>query len=212
MTWEQIANFAQSAISIFALVNPLGNLPTFVGMTEDATAQERRKLFHVASFVALVVICSMALIGQVLLRHVFHIRMHEFAFAGGLLLVVVGIRRIVASERPARVALPQADDERRATQLNLAVSPIAIPFLVGPGSIVNVMVVADQNGRVFALLACMVAFLAVALILHYSGVVYRIMGRTGSLAVGRVMQIFIVAVGVKLCFRALVECFPVLAE
>jgi len=94
----------------------------------------------------------------------------------------------------------------------LAVTPIASPLLVGPGSIVNVMLIDNQQGRLFALGACVVAFVGVILILNYAHVLYRLMGRIGALAVGRMMQIFIVAIGIKFCFGALAKVFPVLVK
>ncbi len=87
----------------------------------------------------------------------------------------------------------------------MAVSPIALPLLVGPGSIANVMLITQHFGRLYAVLACLGGFAGVFLVLHFSGRLYRLMGRVGTLAVGRVMQIFIVAFGVKFCFRSLVS-------
>ena len=56
-----------------------------------------------------------------------------------------------------------------------------MPLLVGPGSIVNVMLISQHNGRIFAVLACLAAFVFVILILNYSHLLYRVMGRVGSL-------------------------------
>ncbi len=91
-----IHQFTEAAISIFALVNPIGNLPVFASLTEDVPVAERRAVFRLAASTALGVIVAMALAGQVLVELVFHLTLDEFAFAGGLVLVVVGIRRIVS--------------------------------------------------------------------------------------------------------------------
>ena len=203
--------FGEAALSIFAIVNPIGGLPTLIALTEDTSASERRHVFRLAGLAALVMICSMALFGRILLQYVFQIEMPQFAFAGGLLLVIIGIRGVVLSpDRPGSTIADE--DERRLAQVRLAVSPIASPLLVGPGSIVNVMLVDSAHGRVFALGACIVAFAGVILILNYAHVLYRLMGRIGSLAVGRMMQIFIIAIGIKFCFTALATVFPSLAK
>ncbi len=210
-TIELLRSFGEAALSIFAIVNPIGGLPTFISLTEDTTAQERRRMFRLAGLTALAMICVMALFGRFLLEFVFQIEMPQFAFAGGLLLVVIGIHGVMVSP-DNRKHLPVDEDERRMDQVRLAVSPIASPLLVGPGSIVNVMLIDNQHGRIFALGACVVAFVGVMLILNYAHILYRLMGRIGALAVGRMMQIFIVAIGIKFCFVALAKVFPVLMK
>jgi multiple antibiotic resistance protein len=89
-------------------------------------------------------------------------------------------------------------------------SPIASPLLVGPGTIVTVMLLVQQHGTVYGIGACLTAFALVMLILHYADVLYKIMGQVVALAVGRIMQIFIVAIGVNFLFRAIRQAFPAL--
>jgi multiple antibiotic resistance protein len=211
MDIELLRSFGEAALSIFAIVNPIGGLPTFIALTEDATAQERRRVFRLAGLTSLVMICVMALFGRFLLHDVFQIDIHQFAFAGGLLLVVIGIRGVLVTPEH-RKNLAVDENERHMAQVRLAVTPIASPLLVGPGSIVNVMLIDNQYGRLFALGACVAAFVGVILILNYAHVLYRLMGRIGALAVGRMMQIFIVAIGIKFCFGALAKVFPALVK
>jgi len=210
-TTEEIRIFSEAVISVFAIVNPIGNLPVFVGLTEDAPPSDRRRVFRLAGLTALVIICAMALIGQGLMHDVFHLSLEEFAFGGGLLLVVIGIYHILQGSEP-RGAMPADEEERHLQQIRLAISPIASPLLVGPGAIVTVMLLANQHGRLFAVGACLAAFVFVILILNYAHLIYRLMGRVVSIAIGRVMQIFIVAIGVKFCFEAISKVFPALLK
>ena len=204
---DQWRVFGEAVISIFAIVNPIGGLPLFVALTEDTPAPDRRRLLRLAGVTALAIIGAMAVAGQFLMDDVFQVGMEEFAFGGGLLLVVIGIQRILKD--PSAREAPLADAKaRRLLEVRMAVSPIATPLLVGPGSIVNVMLVVSRHGRLFALAACLVAFVFVILILNYAHVVYRLMGRVVAMAIGRVMEIFIVAIGVKFCFEAVLKVFP----
>ncbi len=207
-TVEHIQVFGEAAVSIFAIVNPIGGLPVFVSLMEDTPLHEQRRLFRLAGLTALVIIGVMALAGQFLMHTVFQVGMEEFAFGGGLLLVVIGIRSLLEGPESRQAALNDAD--RRQMQTRLAISPIASPLLVGPGAIVNVMLIVNQHGRLFALGACLAAFVFVILVLNYAHLIYRVMGRLGSLAIGRVMEIFIVAIGVKFCFEAIAKVFPAL--
>ena len=209
MDYEAFRAFGEAVLSIFAVVNPIGGLPMFIALTEDTTAPERRKVFRLAGVTALVMISLMALFGRFLLQFVFQIDINQFAFAGGLLLVVIGIHGVVFSPNQQKQVVTD-DAQRHLAQIRLAVSPIASPLLVGPGSIVNAMLIDNQHGQLFALAACVTAFVGVILILNYAHILYAVMGRVGALALGRMMQIFIVAIGVKFCFSALVKVFPAL--
>lgn len=220
MTWESVRLFAEAAISIFAIVNPVGNLPVFAGLTEDIPVQDRRRVLRLAGVVALCILVAMAVAGSVLLDKVFHIRIQDFMFAGGALLLVVGIRNVLG-EVGRRKNKTDAAPVDRAAEINLAVSPLATPLLVGPGSIVTIMLIVKDNstpplgwlhGTLFGVGAALVAFVFVIAVLNWAHKLLRLIGPIGTAAVGRIMQIFIVAIGVRFIFRALGEMFPQLAR
>jgi multiple antibiotic resistance protein len=204
-TWDAYRMFLEAVISIFAIVNPVGNLPIFLGLTEDLTSQQRQRLFDLAGLAALATTCVFAILGKFLLEGVFHIAVSEFMFGGGLILIVVGIRGItgMGGQRHGAIAkIPESE------QIRIAISPIASPLLVGPGTIVTVMLLVQQHGVFYGIGACLTAFALVMLILHYADFLYKIMGQVVALAVGRIMQIFIVAIGVNFLFRAIKQAFP----
>ena len=211
MSLFDISGFAQAVVSIFVIVNPLGNLPLFAGLAEEVPDHEKRRVFHLAGLVAFCIISAFAVVGKYVMRDVFHITIAEFTFGGGLLLVVIGIYNIMAqSRRPAHAV----DDQDPATvserEITLAVSPIAFPLLVGPGSIVTVMLIVDRHGSLYGVATSAVAFIFVMVVLHWSDILLKLMGRVGAVAIGRVLQIFIVAMGVHFIFAALMQAFPVL--
>lgn len=211
MDSEFLRAFGEASLSIFAIVNPIIGLPSFISLTEDITPQERRRVFRLAGVVALLMICAMTLFGRFLLSAVFQIEISQFAFAGGLLLITIGLRGVLVGPEQRSGNVPEETD-RRMAHVSLAVTPLATPLLVGPGSIVNAMLIDSQHGHLFALGACVAAFSVVILFLNYTHLLYRFMGRVGVLVIGRMMQIFIVAIGVKFCFNAIVELFPGLLE
>lgn len=208
---ENAKVFLESAISIFAIVNPVGNLPIFVGLTEDASPNERRRVLRLASLIAFLIICGMAVAGGFLINNVFHITFDEFRFGGGLILVALGIRHILSQPRQPSSALGSLSSKdaqaRESDQIRLAVTPIASPLLVGPGSIVTVMLLVNKFGTAHALAAALASFLAVAIILNYAHLFYRLLGKVGALAIGRVMNIFIVAIGAHFIFVSIREAF-----
>lgn len=204
MDWNHLRTFLEAVISIFAIVNPIGNLPIFIGLTDGLEPPQRRKLLRLAGGAALIIVCVMAMMGRYLLRYVFHIEVTEFMFGGGLILIVVGIRHIVQASRYQTRCPANGEQE----QIHLAISPISFPLLVGPGSIVTVMLIAGQHGVVYSVAACLTAFVFVAMVLNGAELLHRIMGNLVALAIGRIMQIFVVAIGVSFLFRAIKQAFP----
>jgi multiple antibiotic resistance protein len=208
---EQLRVFGEAAVSIFAIVNPFVGLPIFVSMTEDFPAREQRRVLRLAGLVALAIICVMALAGQFLMQTVFRVSIEEFAFGGGLLLVVIGVHGILQASDGHRGVAADAK-AREQMQVRLAVTPMASPMLVGPGSIVTAILIANAHGRVLAVGACLAAFVFVILVLNYAHLLYQLMGRVVALALGRVMWIFMVAIGTKFCFQAVAKVFPGLVQ
>jgi len=104
----------------------------------------------------------------------------------------------------------EAASQRKLRLHSLAVSPIAIPLLAGPGTIVTVILFQGQYGHVFALSVCLLVFGVTFLVLNFAGGIRRLFGPVGMLAVSRVMQIFIIAIGVSFMFDGLRKSFPAL--
>jgi multiple antibiotic resistance protein len=216
-TWETIRTFLEAVIGIFAIVNPIGNLPIFMSLTADVPERDRRRMLRLAGVVGLIVVTVLAVCGKFILENVFHISMDEFTFGGGLLLVVIGVRNILSSrieQPPAAAGPPRSDQETWSRRMSVAVSPIAIPLLVGPGAIATAMVLFNRYtaahqyyGGLYAILAILVSFGLVILVLNYCQVIFRLIGNLGTLAIGRIMQIFIVAIGAHFVFESIKAIF-----
>jgi multiple antibiotic resistance protein len=204
-----LVSFFQAVLSLFAIVDPVGGLPVFLGLTHGATDKERRRVFTIAVITSFLVILAFALTGSYIMKNVFHISLYEFTFAGGLLLVVVGIHEMLKTQSSQAVNIENHPEEERNHHLHaLAISPIACPLLAGPGTIVTVMIIQRQFGLVFAVGTCVVVFGATMLILAFSVAISRLIRPVGMLAVARIMQIFIIAIGVHFMFMGLEEAFP----
>ncbi|HPK54578.1 MAG TPA: MarC family protein, partial [Smithellaceae bacterium] len=185
----------------------------FAGLAEEVPDNEKRRVFHLAGVVAFCILSAFAVVGKYVMRDIFHISIAEFTFGGGLLLVVIGVYNIMARSRRPAPAIDTNDPAAVSEQeITLAVSPIAFPLLVGPGSIVTVMLIVDRHGSIYGVAASAIAFIFVMAVLHWSDKLLRLMGKVGAVAIGRVLQIFIVAMGVHFIFVALAQAFPLLVR
>ena len=209
MALSNMLIFFQAVLSLFAIVDPVGGIPVFIALTQGISDAERRRLFRFAVITAFLVVVAFALVGSFVMQYVFHIGISEFTFAGGLLLVVVGIREMLLTAKGEESSAGKGDEKQRKQHFQaVAVSPIACPLLAGPGTIITVILFQGQYGQLFAISVCVVVFGLVLLILNFAGFLSRLMGRVGMLAVSRILQIFIIAIGVHFMFMGLSEAFP----
>jgi len=211
--WHGMNQFIQDIVGLFAILNPIGSLPIFLGLTPEASVAQRRRMFRLATITGASIVACMAIGGQFILDNFFQVSTDELRFGGGVLLITIGalgiIRPDTAKPRPdpAQPADGSEGDLLHDAHTRLAISPLASPLLVGPGSIVMVMLIAQQSGALYALLTAGICFSAIAVILHWAHLGYKLMGEIGTMAVGRVMHIFLVAIGVHFLFSSIKAVF-----
>ena len=117
-----ISDLAKATISLFIIVDPFGNIPIFVGLTEN-DKRHQKKVYNTAVLVGLVLLLVFAFTGTEILS-IFGISMESFEIAGGILLLIISIKILISGTRE-QVESPES----------IGAVPIAMPLLVGPGAI-----------------------------------------------------------------------------
>jgi multiple antibiotic resistance protein len=155
--------------SLFVIVDPLSTVPVFLAMTPHDTPAERVQMARLACCVMAGVLIGFSLIGKWLF-HVLGITLPAFQIAGSIVLLLVALDMLQA--RRSRVQ--QTPDETVAgmEKEDIAVTPLAVPLLAGPGAISTVMLLhntADDMSEQVALIACIAAVCLVTyFLLHFS--------------------------------------------
>ena len=134
--------FAKIFITLAALINPFGAIPAFIGLTQGQSSLERRRTARTAALATVLVITVTALAGQYLLAG-FGITVPSLQVGGGVLLFIVAISMFNAQPAPSRTTPEEADEA--AERANIAVVPLTIPLLTGPGTVSTVIIYADQG-------------------------------------------------------------------
>src|SRR5947209_11253311 len=134
----------KATVALFVIVDPLGPVPIFAGLTKSMNLDEKRKVFRTAAVVGAILLAAFALIGQEVLL-LFGISLPSFQIAGGLVLLLLSIEIIFRGERSDKLALASADE--------ISVFPIAFPLLVGPGAITSIIISSQSQGLDIALTA-----------------------------------------------------------
>ena len=182
-----VLSLAKAIIVLFIIVDPLGNVPIFIGLTEDVAENQKRKVFNTAAFVAVVLLLVFAFTGQEIFN-IFGISIYSFEIAGGILLLIISIRLILS---------PREEHDKDESPEQLGAVPIAMPLLVGPGAITTTILSIQQYSYVVTVLSVLVVMLLTWAIMRSIGGIYKVLGKTGSLVITRVMSLLIAAIAVQ---------------
>ncbi len=185
MIEDFVVDVLKVSLALFIIVDPLGNVPIFIGLTEGMSLEQRRKAFQTATIVSLILLLVFALLGQQILE-VFRISPQSFMIAGGLLLLVIAVKLLIFGGWEEKKTLPES----------VGAVPIATPLLVGPGAITTTIVMLQSSGLLVTLVSVLVIFFTIWLVLHFIERINRFLGTTGATVIARIMAIFIAAIGV----------------
>ncbi len=185
--------------SIFAVVDPIGAVPFFAALTQGYTPEDKRAVIQKSCLVALVALLVFGLLGQWIFL-AFSITVPAFQIAGGILLFSVGFE-MLHGERPRTKATEKERVEALERQA-VGVVPLGIPLLAGPGAISTVMVLMSHAtstplDKTFVFAGILVAILSSFGALTYADRIFSRVGRTGTLALSRILGLLLAAVGVQ---------------
>ena len=179
-------NLAKAVLVLFIVVDPFGNIPIFIGLTEKMAKGEKKKVFNTAIIVGIILLLVFALTGQEIFE-LFGISIYSFEVAGGILLLIIAIRILVSGTMKETNESPES----------LGAVPIAMPLLVGPGAITTTILSIQTYDVYVTALSVLIVMVIVWVILRFMERAYRILGKTGSLVIARVMALLIAAIAVQ---------------
>jgi multiple antibiotic resistance protein len=191
------SDFINDFITIWVIIDPIAALPVFIGLTTGFDAATRRQVAAVTTAVSLVVLFFFICLGQIILTAL-GVSLHSFEIAGGLILFVFAMEMVLSRSKKER------DGEvSREGPLQLAVYPLAIPNLAGPGAMLTVILRTDNTRFSFIEQAHTTAAVALVLALAFcllllAGPITRVIGTGGANVIKRIMGMIIAAYAVNL--------------
>jgi multiple antibiotic resistance protein len=213
MTREVLSLCIVSLSAMFFVVDPLAAIPFFLAMTRDDDAAKRRETALRAAVTAGTVLAVFALAGELIFR-LLGISMGAFRVAGGVVLLLLALDMI--RTQPSRTRITEGEVEAGAGKEDIAIVPLAMPLLAGPGSIATAIVLmASTRGgpwwhKLPVLGAILVTAAASYLILAGAARTERVLGRTGLSILERAAGLLLVAVAVQFMLDGLAEAMPAL--
>lgn len=210
MTSEDLRFALVAFTAIFFVVDPFLAVPLFLAVTANDDAEKRRQMALRAAVAAGVTLSVFAVAGGVLFR-IFGISLGAFKIAGGLMLFLMAIDMMQA--HPSRTRTTDEEQAEGQEKEDVAIVPMAIPFLSGPGAIATVMVLmsraqgsATRIAAVFASIA--LTSLAAWLLLRSATRVQRHLSRTALNVLTRVFGLLLAAIAVEFVIGGLRDFWP----
>jgi multiple antibiotic resistance protein len=191
--------FASAFITVLLLLEPFSNVPTFLSLTEGRTRKERDRIALVGVSVAAIILAAFGAFGEALLAYL-KITIEDLQVAGGVVLLVVALQMIRGTEGAVETEGG-----------NVAVVPLGVPFLAGPGTIVALLVLLDEykgaSARFEIAAAVAAALLVIFVLLRFASVIGSHIRPTFSRAITRVVGLLIMAIAVHFIASAIGEWY-----
>ena len=179
-----------AALLLFLILDPLGNIPVFLGLLKPLPDHRRRIVLARELLIALAVLFVFLWGGEYLLE-LMHLRQESVSIAGGIVLFLIGLKMIFPSGEGMFGEVPDGEP---------FIVPMAIPLVAGPSGMAAVMLLAAQEpGRMGDWsLALVLAWLATAVLLFSATYLYKVLGMRVLMAVERLMGMLLVALSVQM--------------
>ena len=211
MPLDNLQHYLYILFTLFVIVDPLAAIPLFIHYSEGQSKEERKKIARVcAAAVGTVLIVSIFL-GDPLLRF-FGISLASFRVGAGICILLMAIAMLNARLGGARAT---SEEKLEAEEKDsVAVVPLAIPILAGPGAISTMIVYAHSLEHwwelgILTIIALLIAA-SVAAALYLAEPIARRVGNTGINIATRILGLILIAVAVEFMATGLRELFPVL--
>lgn len=179
-----------AALLLFLILDPLGNIPVFLGILRHLPPQRQRAVLVRELLIALFVLMAFLWVGKYALE-VMHLRQESVSIAGGIVLFLIGIRMIFPPPEGLMGELPDGEP---------FIVPLAVPLVAGPSGMAAVMLMGSREPERLGewSLALLIAWGATAAILLCAPYLYRLLGARALSAVERLMGMLLVAISVQM--------------
>jgi multiple antibiotic resistance protein len=201
---------ATDAVTFFVVVNPVGLVPLFISATRQESSRERRSTALRGVLIAAVILIAFIVVGQLLLKAL-GVTLPSFRIAGGLVLLVISMKMILEEEPPGSGAEGGAGPSAGPPP-DVAVFPLAMPFIAGPGTIMAAVLLTDgakfsvlEQAVTTAVLLAVLAFTYGMLLL--ADPIHGVLKTAGANVLSRVMGLVLAGLSVEVILAGIRAAF-----
>ena len=193
-------------MGFFAMLNPVGNVPVFLGMVQDFDKKTRDKVALRATVTAFTIIAIFCIFGHIIFR-VFGITVPAFQIAGGIIVFIIGFQMLNAKGNPIHAQSAEEKEQMMQIAHDMAITPLGIPLLAGPGTISTAMNFVGAEKSVANVVLVVVIFGIMCLITYLLFVSSRVISaklNPGMLkVVSRIMGLILAVIAVQMMINGI---------
>jgi len=193
-------------MGFFAMLNPIGNIPVFIGMVQDFDKKTQNRVAFRATLTAFSIITIFCVFGHIIFR-VFGITVPAFQIAGGIIVFIIGFQMLNAKENPIHAQSADEKEQMMKIAHDMAITPLGIPLLAGPGTISTAMNFVGAEKSIMNVVLVIVIFGIMCLITYFLFVSSRIIAikiNPGMLkVVSRIMGLILAVIAVQMMINGI---------
>ncbi|MFL3005970.1 MAG: MarC family protein [Candidatus Neomarinimicrobiota bacterium] len=205
---HEIQFFIFCLTTLFTLINPIGISPILIIMTERFPQKEKINIAKKGSLTAFITLILFSLLGSVIFNF-FGITIEAFQIMGGILFFRNGLRML--DSKIGRSRTTPAEQEESEESDDIAVSPIGIPLIAGPGAITAAMLLSSQTPQIYSYFTLIFSIFFVLslvyLILRNGNVILKLLGTTGVRVIQRLMGLILMVIAVQFVINGVISIY-----
>jgi multiple antibiotic resistance protein len=213
MFMDDYSYLVKITIALFAIVNPIGSLPIFISATDGWQKNDRARTARTVALAVFTVLSLSAFIGDGILDF-FGISIPSFQVGGGILILLISISMMHGKQGGTRQTPEEA--QSLAEREVIAIVPLSIPLLAGPGAISHMILSAQQHPSFIGHLTLVIPVIVIAgviwLVLQLADAITLRLGTIGINIITRLMGLILAAMSVEFIAHGLIGLFPQLAS
>lgn len=206
LTTTELLTFS---ISLFAILNPIGNAAIYIGMVADRTPQQQHKTAFQCGIAITIILLVSVWVGWPILKF-FGITIGSFELAGGFIVLLIALSMIKGQPHTHNLDEPASIEANKAKD-SIGVVPLAIPIIAGPGSISVIISFGSKHHGLADLIAqsivCLIAAALLWVVLFFAPKIGHILGENGMKIASRVMGLILAAIAMQMMANGIKALF-----
>jgi multiple antibiotic resistance protein len=192
--------------ALFSVLNPIGTVPIFVGLTMDDSAKERSRISLWTAINVFIILIISFFLGEYVLSF-FGISIEALRIAGGIVIATSGFSLLTGNFNKKRGVNKKVESDAQKRN-DIALTPLAIPMLAGPGSISLLIAFYHEHHSIpdilFSILAIFAVAVSIFIVLKSAHYLAKILGASGIVAISRIVGFIVIAIGVQYIISSII--------
>ncbi|MCS7243571.1 MAG: MarC family protein [Candidatus Calescibacterium sp.] len=211
---EPLHKFVNYFITMFVIIDPVGVIPIFISITYGVSRKFKKLIAFRAFILSCVIVILFSFFGKGIIQ-LFSIDLNAFKVAGGIVLFILSLEMLFASDKPTKITREEKEEirEQILEEQGIWVVPLSIPALTGPVTMSSIIIFTSQENNFLYKLYIPIASVLTLIIAYYFMIfadkMIQKLGKAGINALSRIMGIILLSISIKVCISGVKELWKI---